>query len=112
MVVLSNPTCMKTEATFTFLAYEMWEKGWEKEWEKEFMTMHGWSYDSKIKENIQNTCEQQGYEMKGCITKILKQVKGEIVKGMQKQGQTQGHGKMIKKQRDKGEAYTEDKKYI
>jgi hypothetical protein len=66
---LSNPTCTKTEATFTFLAYEMWEKGWEKEWEKEFMTMHGWSYDSKIKENIQNTCERQGYEMKGCIAK-------------------------------------------
>jgi len=105
---LSNPTCMKTEATFTFLAYEIWEK----EWEKEFMTMHGWSYDSKIKENIQYTCERQGYEMKGCITKNIKQVKGETVKGMQKQGQTQGHGKTIKKQRDKSEAYTEDKKYI
>jgi hypothetical protein len=97
---------------FTFLAYEMWEKGWEKEWEKEFMTMHSWSYDSKIKENIQNTCEGQGYEMKGCITKNIKQVKGEIVKGMKKQGQTQGHGKTIKKRRDKSEAYTEVKKYI
>ncbi len=40
---------MKTEATFTYLAYEMWEKGWEKQWEKEFMMLHGWSYDSKVK---------------------------------------------------------------
>jgi hypothetical protein len=64
---LSNPMCMKTEATFTYLAYEMWEKGWEKQWEKEFMMLHGWSYDSKVKENIQNTCERQGYEMKGCM---------------------------------------------
>jgi len=31
---------------------------------------------------------------------------------MQKQSRTQGHGKTIKKQRDKSEAYTEDKKYI
>jgi hypothetical protein len=53
-----------------------------------------------------------GCEMKGCITKNIKQVKGEIGKGMQKQGRTQGHGKTIKKQRDKSEAYTEDKKYI
>jgi hypothetical protein len=28
---LSNSTCMKTEATFTYLAYEMWGKGWEKQ---------------------------------------------------------------------------------
>ncbi len=63
---LSNPMCMKTEATFTYLAYEMWEKGWEKQWEKEFMMLHGWSYDSKVKENIQNTCEQQCYEGMHC----------------------------------------------
>ena len=50
--------------------------------------------------------------MKGCIAKNIKQVQGEIFKGMQKQGRTQGHGKTIKKWRDNSEAYTEDKKHI
>jgi hypothetical protein len=90
----------------------MWEKGWEKQWENNFMTTHGWYYDPKVKENIQNTCERQGYEMKGCVTKNIKQVKGEIVKGMHKQGRNNGHGKTIKKRRDRSEAYTEDKIYI
>jgi hypothetical protein len=109
---LSNPTCTNLEATFAYLAYDMWEKGWEKQWENNFMTTYRWYYDPKVKENIRNTCERQGYEMKGCVAKNIKQVKGEIVKGMQKQGQTNGHGKTMKKHRDRSEAYTEDKKYI
>jgi hypothetical protein len=79
---------------------------------KQHLTTHGWYYDLKVKENIQNTCEHQGYEMKGCVAKNIKQVKGKIVKRMQKQGQTNGHGKTINKCRDRSKALTEDKKYI
>jgi hypothetical protein len=58
------------------------------------MMLHGWSYNSKVKENIQKTYEWQGYEIKGCIAKNIKQVKGEIVKGMQKRKQGHGSQKM------------------
>lgn len=46
---LSNPMCMKS---FTFLAYEMQEKGWKKEWEKEFMVLPCQSYDSKVRKTF------------------------------------------------------------
>jgi len=108
---LSNPTCIKTEATYAHLAYDMWKTGWEKQWEKDFMTTNGWSYDEKVMTNIQNTCGRKGYNMKGCVAKNIKQVKGQIVKEMGKQGEN-CHGKMVKKRRDNSEAYTEDNKYI
>ncbi len=107
---LSNPTCIKTEATYAHLAYDMWKKGWEKQWGKDFMTTNGWSYDEKVT-NIQNTCGCKGYNMKGCVAKNIKKVKGQIVKEMGKQGEN-CHGKMVKKHRDNSEAYTEDNKYI
>ena len=108
---LSNPTCIKTKATYAHLAYDMWKTGWEKQWEKDFMTTNGWSYDEKVMTNIQNTCGRKGYNMKGCVAKNIKQVKGQIVKEMEKQGEN-CHGKLVKKRQDNSEAYTEDNKYI
>lgn len=102
-------SCSKSVATFTYLSYDMWEKSWEKIWEKKFMEMCGWSYDEKIKADIQKRCNRDGYEMKGCISKNIKQVKGEIVKGLQKKGRLQGHGTTVKRRRNKEEAYMGNK---
>jgi hypothetical protein len=41
--------CRKSEASFTYLAFGMWEKFWEKKLEEEFMNTFGWMYDNKIR---------------------------------------------------------------
>ncbi len=91
--------CLKSEATFSHLAYGMWEKFWERNMEEEFMEKFGWSYDQEVKERAQKECGWAGYVMKGCVAKNMAHVKGEIVKGLQK-----GVGKQImEKQSKRGE---------
>ena len=104
--------CLRSEATFSHLAYGMWEKFWERNMEEEFMEKFGWSYDQEVKERAQKECGRAGYVMKGCVAKNMAHVKGEIVKGLQKRGRQADHGKTIKKRRAKDEAYTEDGNYI
>ena len=104
--------CLRSEATFSHLAYGMWEKFWERNMEEEFMEKFGWSYDQEVKERAQKECGRAGYVMKGCVAKNMAHVKGEIVKGLQKRGRQADHGKTIKKRREKDEAYTEDGSYI
>ena len=104
--------CRKSEATFTYLAFGMWEKFWEKKLEEQFMNTFGWSYDNDVKEDIQKKCNRSGYEMKGCIAKNISHVKGELVKSLQKKGRQAEHGKTIKKRRCKEEASYDKGNYI
>jgi hypothetical protein len=76
--------CCKSEATFTYLAFGMWETFWEKKLEEELMNTFGWNYDNEIKGAIQKECGHSGYEMKGCIVKNICHVKDELVKSLQK----------------------------
>ena len=80
--------CRKSEATFTYLAFGMWEKFWEKKLEEQFMNTFGWSYDNDVKEEIQKKCNRSGYEMKGCIAKNISHVKGELKKKPTKERKT------------------------
>ncbi len=100
--------CHKSEATFSHLAYGMWEKFLERTMEEQFMNEFGWTYDQEVKEKSQKECGRAGYVMKGCVAKNIAHVKGEIVKGLQKRGRQVDSGKTIKKMRAKDEAYTED----
>ena len=104
--------CRKSEATFTYLFFGMWENFWEKKMEEDFMNTFGWSYDNEIKDAIQKECGRSGYDMKGCIAKNICHVKGELVKSLQKKGRQAEHGKTIKKRRRKEEAYNEKGNYI
>jgi hypothetical protein len=63
--------CPKSEATFSHLAYGMWEKFWERNMEERFMNEIGWTYDQEVQKKAQKECGQAGYVMKGCVAKTL-----------------------------------------
>ncbi len=104
--------CLKSEATFSHLAYGMWEKFWEKNKEEQVMHEFGWTYDQEVKEKAQKECGRAWYVMKDCVARNIAHVKGEIIKGLQKRGRQADHGKTIKKRRAKDEAYTEVVNYM
>jgi hypothetical protein len=57
--------CLKSEATFTYLVYGLWEKFCEME--ERFMNEFGRTYDQEVKEKAQKECGRVGYVMKGCV---------------------------------------------
>jgi hypothetical protein len=92
--------CLKSEATFSHLAYGMWEKFWERNMEEAFMVKFGWSYDQEVKERAQKECGRAGYVMKGCVAKKHGSCEGGNSEGSAKKGV----GKQImEKQSKRGE---------
>jgi hypothetical protein len=88
----------------------MWNKNWEREWEDEFMLQHDWANYPDTQQTKQEHCDQEGYKLKGCIAKNIGRVKDKIIKAFQRKGKM-GSGKVIKRWRNKIEAYDEGNKY-